>query len=225
MKADLARAPSRRNGARRTARVAVFGAGGHGKVVLDILLASGREVLGFIDGDPAKRGLRVNGFEVVGDVSALKGVRGVEVALGVGNNRLREKTCLAARALGLTVVSAIHPQAVVSPFARLSEAVALMPGAIVNSGCVLEEGAVVNTNAGVDHDCVLERYCQIWPGATLAGAVRVGAYTYVGTGAAVIPGIAIGADVLLGAGAAVVKDIPARSLSMGVPARSKPRNP
>lgn len=69
-------------------KVAIFGAGGHGKVVLDILLDAGTPVVGFIDEDAAKRGMKINGFEVLGNLASLAGRKGIAMALGIGNNRI-----------------------------------------------------------------------------------------------------------------------------------------
>ncbi len=203
-------------------RVAIFGAGGHGKVVLDILLESGVEVAGFLDDDPKKKGARVLGFPVLGGLDALKGEKGVAVALGVGSNAAREEIYGKAKRLGVEVVGAVHPKAAVSRFTKLGKGAVIMAGAAVNPGCELGDGVVVNTGATVDHDCRLGRFCQIWPGAHLAGSVSVGELAYVGTGAAVVPGIAIGASAIIGAGAAVVSDIPAGVTAVGVPARPRP---
>ena len=45
--------------ATRTERVLIWGGGGHGKVVADLVRATGREVAGFADRDAAKVGRMV----------------------------------------------------------------------------------------------------------------------------------------------------------------------
>ncbi len=202
-------------------KIIIVGAGGHGKVVLDILLEAGRPVLGFVDDDPAKKGKKVLGYKVLGGVDVLS--KGMSAALGIGDNRARGRVYDALLARGVKVESAIHPKAAVSRFAKLGPGVAVVAGAAVNPDAVLAEGVVVNTGAGVDHDCRLEKFCQIWPGAHLAGNVQVGAYAYVGTGASVVPGRRIGAGAVVGAGAAVVRDVPDGTTAAGVPAESLER--
>ena len=201
------------------AKVVIFGSAGHGKVILDILLESKTEVLGFIDEDINKIGQRVDGFEVLGDWSYLEGKNFLQFALGIGNNGIRKKIFDRAKIMGFSIASAIHPRAIVSRNTKIGEGVVIMPGAVINPGVVLEEGVVVNTGATVDHDCYLERFCQIWPGAHLAGSVRVGESSYVGTGASVIQNTSIGGNSIVGAGAAVVTDIPRDVVAVGVPAR------
>lgn len=195
----------------------VFGAGGHGKVVLDILLESGISVSGFLDDDKKIFGRDIMGFKVLGDMSFAKNTS--KIALGIGNNKIRSRVFCEAKKKGIDVISAIHPKSVISRSVKMGEGVVVMAGAVINPYAVLSEGVVVNTGASVDHDCRLKRFCQIWPGANLAGNVKVGDFSYVGTGAAVIQNINIGKDVMIGAGAAVISDIPDRATAVGVPAK------
>lgn len=199
--------------------ILIFGAGGHGKVILDILLESGNKVLGFLDDNQSRIGKKINGKAILGGRSVLAKMNNVAVALGVGDNKIRAEIYKFLKKSGVPVISAIHPKAVVSAFARIGEGAVLMPQAVVNSGTILEEGVVVNTSASVDHDCYLARFSQVWPGAHLAGIVCIGEYSYVGTGAAVIQNIHIGKNVIIGAGAAVIKDIPDSVTAVGIPAK------
>ncbi len=198
----------------------IFGAGGHGKVLLDVLLESKVTVCGFIDEDETKKGDVVNGLPVLGGWDYLKDNPSIKIALGIGNNKIREKVYRKAMDLGLKVVQAIHPKASISRFAKIGSGVVIMPGAVINANAILEEGVVVNTGATVDHDCRLNRFCHIWPGAHLAGTVEVGEYSYVGTGASVIQNIRIGSNAMIGAGAAVISDIKDGVTAVGVPAKA-----
>jgi sugar O-acyltransferase (sialic acid O-acetyltransferase NeuD family) len=195
----------------------VLGAGGHGRVVLDILLECRIKISGFIDDDKKKWGSDVLGIPVLGGCDVI----GIDdrVAVGIGSNRLRAELCQNIHKQGGILCSAIHPKASVSRFSSLAKGVVIMAGAVVNAGAVLEEGVVVNTGATVDHDCHLASYCQIWPGAHLAGDVRVGSFAYVGTGASIIPQRTIGEYSMIGAGATVVQNVPPGVTVVGVPAR------
>lgn len=200
-------------------KILIFGAGGHGKVVLDILIESSADVLGFIDDNRDKIGQEVNGFKVLGDWFHLNDKDSIRFALGIGDNAIREKVFNKAKETGLRVVSAVHPKAIVSKDVRMGEGVVIMPGAVINPGTVLEDGVVVNTGATVDHDCYLEKFCQIWPGAHLAGTVRVGEFSYVGIGASVIQNIDIGKNVTIGAGTVIISDVPNNVTIVGNPGR------
>lgn len=199
--------------------VVIFGAGGHGKVVLDILLNAGHTVVGFLDEDVSKIGSEVCGYKVLGDWSYFTETSTISIALGIGNNEVREKVYKKAKQFGCPIFTAIHPKSTISQFASIGEGVVVMPGAVINPGVTILDGVVINTGATVDHDCILEKFCHIWPGAHLAGTVRIGAYSYIGTGSAVIQNLTIGKQVVVGAGAAVVCDIADNVTVVGVPAK------
>lgn len=200
-------------------KILIFGAGGHGKVVLEILLSGRQKVCGFIDEQVSKKGVNIMGIEVFGGWEYLNENKNLEVALGIGDNKTRYTVYKKIKSMGHKVINAIHPAALISKDVRIGEGVVIMPGVVINPGTVIEDGVVINTSATVDHDCCLKEFCQIWPGAHLAGLVRVGHFSYIGTGAAVIQNVAIGRDVTIGAGAAVIRDISDGTVAVGVPAR------
>lgn len=196
----------------------VFGAGGHGKVVADVLLAAGERVAGFVDdGRPA--GSIVMGLPVLGGASWLA-ANAARVALGVGDNRARARVAEACADIGADLATAIHPRAVVSPSARIDVGAVVMALAVVNPDAVVERGAVVNTAAVVEHDCVVGRFAHVSPNAAMAGACRVGALAHLGIGAVMLPGTAIGDETVVGAGAVVTRDLPGQVIARGVPAKT-----
>jgi sugar O-acyltransferase (sialic acid O-acetyltransferase NeuD family) len=200
--------------------VLIYGAGGHGKVVLEILLSNNKvKVLGFLDDQPKKTGLKIRGYKILGGWSYLKDNKGAKVVLGIGNNEIRKAIFEKMKKIGVKVETAIHAKSILSKDTKIGEGVVIMPGAIINPGVIIEEGVVVNTGATVDHDCRLRSFCQIWPGAHLAGSVEVGALSYIGTGAAVTQNIKIGKNVTIGAGAAVISNISDNVVAVGVPAK------
>jgi len=201
-------------------KVLIFGAGGHGKVVLEIALSRGDvEILGFLDEDERKIGLEIRGYKVLGSWEYISEVDKTKIALGVGDNKVRYRFFEKIKTLGLELITLIHKGAIVSDDVELGEGVVIMPGVVINPGVTIEDGVVVNTGATVDHDCCLKRFSHIWPGANLAGGVTVGEFSYVGTGAAVIQNIKIGKNSIIGAGAVVIRDIPDNVVVAGVPAK------
>ena len=202
--------------------VVIIGGGGHAKVVIESLRASGRTVSAIVDADPTPR--TVLGVPVVGDDLKLAELRGQGLSslfVAIGDNRLREKLGLKARALGFTLVNAVHPSAILSPTAQLGEGVAIMAGVAINADSQVGDLAILNTGAVVDHDCRLGAACHLGPASALAGGVTLGERAFLGVGARVIPGVTIGADTIVGAGGVVVRDLPDGVLALGVPAKIK----
>lgn len=202
--------------------VVVIGAGGHAKVVIELIREAGdHEVCGLLDADPSPR--QVLGVPVIGDDDVLPRLRSEGIAhafVALGDNRLRVEIGRKAEAMGFSLVNAISRAAVLSPSVRLGAGVAVMAGAVVNAETCIEDMVVVNTNAGVDHDCLLGEGAHVGPGSALAGGVQIGRLAFLGVGTRTIPGVSIGEGAVIGAGACVVSDIPAYVLAYGSPART-----
>ncbi|WP_454717378.1 acetyltransferase [Caulobacter segnis] len=202
--------------------VVIIGGGGHAKVVIESLRASGHTVAAIVDADPTPR--EVLGVPVVGDdlkLPALKEQGLSQLFVAIGDNRLREKLGRKAQGLGFVLVNAIHPSAVISPSAKLGQGVAVMAGVAINADTDVGDLAIINTGAVVDHDGRLGMACHLGPASALAGGVTVGDRAFLGVGARVIPGVTIGADTTVGAGGVVVRDLPDAVLAIGVPAKVK----
>ena len=189
----------------------LYGAGGHAKVILDILEAQGYGVAGVVDDNPALT-------EFMGK-PVLHGMKEVSpVIISIGINGTRRKV---VEKLNPTTVygTAIHPSAIVSPHATIEEGTVVMQGAIVQTGTQIGKHCIINTGASVDHDCMLENFVHISPHATLCGDVKVGEGSWIGAGAVIIQGIRIGKNCVIGAGSVVCKDVPDGVKAYGNPCK------
>lgn len=203
-------------------KVIIVGAGGHAKVIVDILQKNGEyEVAGFIDRAGAKGfwGIPVVGTdETIGQVCREMAIKYAFVALGSG--RLREKVSKNALNEGLQLINVVSGDAIVSDRVRWGKGVAVMPGAVINADVEIGDGCIINTNASVDHDGKIGDYTHIAPGSAVSGYVTIGRQCLLGTGCRVIDRITIGDDTVVGSGAAVIRNIEGGSVVVGVPAKS-----
>jgi sugar O-acyltransferase (sialic acid O-acetyltransferase NeuD family) len=203
-------------------RVAGLGAGGHARVLIEVLkLDPTLEVAELLD--PARIGQAVGGVPVTFGDDRLPGLAPTLDAVfvgvgGVGDTGPRRRLFEMARALGLEVLTIIHPAAVISPSAQIGRGAQVLASAVVATGAEIGQNAIVNTGALVDHDCRVGAHAHIATGACLSGQVVVGEGAHVGTGAAIRQGVNIGAGAIVGAGAVVVSDVPAGAVVVGVPA-------
>jgi sugar O-acyltransferase (sialic acid O-acetyltransferase NeuD family) len=204
----------------------VIGAGGHARVVLDILLGGDPPVpCVLLDSDASRWGTSMMGAPILGGDDLLpvlvqNGAR--DFAIGVasaGVPRLRRRLYEAALEAGLRPIAVVHPGASCSKWAEIGRGAQIFAGAIVNAGAALGENVVVNSGAIVEHDCRLGAHVHIATGARLAGGVQVGQGAFVGAGSVIRQGIAIGAEALVGAGAVVIADVAAGTTVVGNPAR------
>ena len=202
-------------------RILVYGAGGHAKVVIDILERTEQyEITGIVDDDPARTGNNFCGHPVLGGLDFLL-EHGPEerVVLAIGDNSARERLANRLEPLGFQFATAVHPVTSLARDGALGPGTVVMANVAVNPGTVVGRHAILNTGATIDHDCAIGDFAHISPGAHLGGNVTVGPLAHVGIGVSVIPGISIGAGSVIGAGAAVVADIPPGVVAVGVPAR------
>lgn len=204
-----------------TLPIIVYGAGGHGKVVADILFASGETVLGFID-DSKPAGATVMGLPVLGG-SAWLATHPARVALGVGDNDARARRAAECIAQDHELVTAIHPTATVAASSVVEAGAVVMAHAILNPDSYVGRGAIINTGAIVEHDCVVGEFAHLSPNATMGGNCKVLAFAQLGIGGTMLPGTTVGEHAIVGGGALVARDVPPFAIATGVPARARTR--
>lgn len=197
----------------------IIGAGGHGKVIADIMRCLGRPILGFVDDNAAIIGQQVFGLPVLGRVDQWADFGPDGLIAGVGDNGIRRVIVERAGPSAPRWVTALHPASVIAASVGMGAGAVVMAGAIINADTIIGSHAIVNTGATIDHDCIIGDFVHVAPGAHLAGGVHVGDGALLGIGCAVTPGRRIGAGAVIGAGAAVVCDIPPGVIAKGVPAR------
>ena len=189
----------------------IYGASGHGGVILDALLTGGIVVECFLDDIPK---LEFQGLKVY-TPSSIEETDDIVVA--IGDNTIRKRVVSDLK--NIRFFSVIHPKAIIADNVVYGDGTVVMAGVVVNQGTKIGCHVILNTRCSVDHDCTIEDFVHVSPGVTLCGGIAIGQGTHIGAGATVLPNIKIGENVIVGAGAVVTKDIPSESKVIGVPAR------
>jgi sugar O-acyltransferase (sialic acid O-acetyltransferase NeuD family) len=198
---------------------ALVGAGGHARVLHDVLVRSGATVVA-VSGDARGAAWDVPVLDDDDELAALVARTGAGLALGVGEEARRARLMEWAVGSGLALPPLVAGTATVAASATLGAGCVVLEHAHVGPSARLGRAVVVNTAAVVEHDVVVGEASHVAPGAVLLGAAEVGAQTLVGSGARVLPGIRVGSRVVVGAGAVVVADVADDSVVTGVPARA-----
>lgn len=197
---------------------ALVGAGGHARVLHDVLVRSGDRVVA-VSGEARGPDWDVPVLADDDDLAELVARTGAAVALGVGDDSRRVGLLRWAQRVDVALPPVVASTATVAPSATLGAGTVVLEHGHVGPSARLGRAVVVNTAAVVEHDAVVGDGSHIAPGAVLLGAVEVGSGSLVGSGARVLPGVRVGSRVVVGAGAVVVTDVPDDTVVAGVPAR------
>lgn len=204
-------------------KLVVFGAGGHAKVVIDIIEQQGNyEIAGLLDDDPRHQGVRFFGYPVLGTRSYLPALLSAQLRhaiVTIGDNASRAAVAAHLEQHGWRFASAVHPRASIGRGVKIGPGSVVMAGCVVNADTSLGSHVIVNTGATVDHDCRIESAVHIAPGCHLCGGVGVGEGSLLGAGSNVTPGVKIGCQVIVGAGSTVIRDVADGAKVSGSPAR------
>lgn len=191
----------------------IYGASGHGKVIIEILENLGYPVKELFDDDISRKVLL--GYKVTSDPGIFNEGE-INWIIAVGDNRTREKI---VNSHSLNYGSAIDQNTRISRRVGIAEGTVVMPGVTINSSTVIGRHSIINTNCSIDHDCILGDFVHVSPNATLCGGVKIGEGTHVGAGAVIIPGIEIGKWVRIGAGAVIIRNVTDGETVVGNPGR------
>lgn len=205
-------------------RIFILGAGGHGRVVLDILLQAGQhQIVGFLDNNADIHGRRIDGVPVFGsieDLAALAHQHDVEgVVVAIGDNGVRRGVARQVDLAGLDLINAVHPSATLARNASLGRNVVVAAGTVVCAHCQIGDSVILNTGCIIDYQTMIGEGSHICPGVRIAGRVKVEPGAFVGIAATVIPKVTLGCESIVGAGAVVTEDVPDLATVVGVPAR------
>jgi acetyltransferase EpsM len=194
--------------------VIIYGGGGHGKSLIDLVRAMGEyRIIGIVD-DGLKPGTEVLGVTVLGSENALAGLRsmGITKAInavgGIGDISARIAIFQTLRDAGFSFPRVDHPSATVEASAEIADGVQILPRAYIGTLAKLEFGVLINNGVIVSHDCVIEKHSGIAPGAVLAGEVHVGANVQIGMGVTVNLRVRIAENVSIGNSAVIKSDVP-----------------
>lgn len=199
--------------------ILIYGAGGHGLVVLDALLANGlsRQCLLFVDdATPLKH---IDGVRVIRQTRIPEQPCAYIVA--IGDNRVRHEIGEMMRDLGHFPALVVHPSATVSSTAILGNNTVVCAQANVGPYAIVGDSVIINTGATVEHECEVGDATHIAPHAVLCGGSTVGHHCLIGAGSVLLPGAVVKDRVILGAHSLVLEkmEIESERTVVGSPAK------
>jgi sugar O-acyltransferase (sialic acid O-acetyltransferase NeuD family) len=192
----------------------IYGGGGHGKALIELVRAMRTfDIAGILD-DGLPTGSQILGIPLLGGGEHLPALseQGIRLAVnavgGIGSLGVRVRVFERLAQAGFTCPAVVHPSAVIEASASLAAGVQIFAHAYVGSEARLGFGAIVNTGAIISHDCELGKFVNISPGAILAGEVSIGDGVLIGMGATINLRVHVGPGARIGNNATVKSDVP-----------------
>lgn len=207
--------------------IVVIGAGGHAKVVADIILQRKKilkediNIVCFLDDGYKHLAYKsIFGVPIKGGTDLVDSFKNFnyEYIIAIGNNNIRKK--MSEKYSNIKYYTAIHPTAVIGHEVDIKDGTVIMANAIVNAYSRIGVHCIINTGSIIEHDNIIGDYVHISPNATLCGEVKVGNCTWIGAGSKVKQGLSIGENSIVGLGSVVLQSINKNSIIVGIPAKS-----
>jgi acetyltransferase EpsM len=196
-------------------RLIVYGGGGHGKTLIELVQGAGMYTVAGVVDDGIAPGTEILGVPVLGGSASLPGLcaQGICLAVngvgGINHVETRVKVFEILAEAGFRCPAVVHPSAFIEPSACLDDGVQVLARSYVSSAARIGFGTVINAGVVVSHDCILGKVVNLSPGAMLAGGVVIEDYAQVGMAATINLNITVGRYARIGNGATVKKDVPA----------------
>ena len=202
----------------------ILGTGGHARVVISMLLQTGKyEIsdileLGELRDNETILGIPINATSE--KLSSYQGQSLVDVFLAIGNNDLRREWWNKVKALNFPLPNLVSSSAIVDRFAELGEGNIICAKAFLGPNCKIGYNNLVNTGAMLDHEVKVGNHCHLCPAVTIAGRVKIHDQCFLGAGTVVVDGLTIALNTVVGAGSVLIEDINVpNGTYVGVPAK------
>jgi UDP-perosamine 4-acetyltransferase len=178
----------------------LVGAGGHSKVLVEMIYASGGSVAAYIDREPADW---LDAPQFKDDNPKTAPVGPIVIGIGAVNpESLQRRLVLldSYLAAGRDLPPIIHPAATVSASAAVDAGAMVLAGAIMQPAAHIARGVIANTGSIIEHDSSVGAGSHVGPGAVVLGNCNIGERVMVGAGAVVLNGVTVPSDTLVRAG-------------------------
>ena len=135
--------------------IIIIGAGGHGKVVCDAIIAQDKyNIAGFADASIAVGDTVTGTYKVLAAQNNIHTLQN-DIAffiVAIGNNQVREKIFNSSKQY-FKAATVIHPSAVIGSDVKIGEGTVVLANAVINATSSIGENTIINAGVIIDHDC------------------------------------------------------------------------
>lgn len=167
-------------------RVAIIGAGGHGRVIAECILKSDvYDLIGFVDSNTPLHSVVFGDVKVISSQENILELGSVdEFIIAIGNSSIRRKIVSEFQGK-LKWASVIHPSAVVSTDVKFLEGTIVLANAVVNTGTTIGKFSIIDAGSIIDHDCEIGEFSHIAIGTNVGSNSKLPADTKTEIGQAI----------------------------------------
>ncbi len=201
-----------------------LGVGHNTPVFIDLAESCGYKIAGLYHYNSDRTGEKDHGFTIIGSFDDLlkNDLHGKSYLLTMGDNEIRRRLVNEIIVRGGSVPTLIHPTAVISKFAKISDiGVYISAFTHVQADSNIGEGTILLSGVNISHNNKIGTYCFVAGGATVGAYTIVEDEVFIGQGALSISGkvTVIGHKAYIGARSLITKSIKANSIVKGSPAK------
>lgn len=206
-------------------KIAIFGAGGFGREVLQIILDINEikpmwDLVGFVVDPEFLTSNTVHGYPVYDSSWWLAKNQDVLLIIAIGSPAKRKKIVDGLlRNENRKFATLIHPNAWIGRHVKIDEGVVICSGSQITTDIKIGAHTNIHLGAVIGHDSNLNSYVTIYPNASISGNVTLNQGAEIGTSSVIIPKVNIGKWTIIGAGAVVTKNVANNCIAVGVPAK------
>lgn len=201
----------------------ILGVGNNTGVYIDLVESCGFIPAGLYHFQKGREGEHIHNIPILDCHENLfkKDLSGMLFSISVGDNKIRAELATKILKQGGIIPTLIHPSAIVSKYAEISESVVIHANAVVQAGACIGENSVISYNASVSHNSKIGKNCYQAFNSTVGAYVTISDFVLIGQAAAIVSGKVdcIGINSIIGAGAVVTKSVEANTVVAGNPAR------
>ncbi|MBC7694889.1 MAG: acetyltransferase, partial [Burkholderiales bacterium] len=169
----------------------LYGAGGHAKVIIEIIKSYNIVISGMFDdnlyvrplyGFNIKKGIKMSGKAAFPKLE-------LPVIISIGDNERRAEI---AKLLNVVYGIAIHPSAIISNKELIEEGAVVLQGAILQNDVSIGKHVLINTAARICNGARIGNYAHISPHGVVSENAVVGEGTHVGASAVIDSNVTVG---------------------------------
>lgn len=197
-------------------KIAIIGAGGHSRSLINLLQTNSYLIDGFYDNNGHENEL-ISGYSILGTIDTALN-NNTRVVLAIGDNDYREKLHIQFRNKILKE-TLVHPTAYIENLTKIGDSNQIFAFSYINAHASIGTNNIINTHAIIEHEVQIgnNNHCAV--GSIICGRVKIGNNCFIGAGAVLIDNISITDNVTIGAQSVVINDITEPGVYVGNPVR------